>query len=148
MRCDLFKERGRITSRLTASQRRAILQAFAQLAAGSQLNGAFRNFIRKITMRLVQTLRPFQTLCLILIGFVSAGFAETLTVPATTAYFKPDSRSLRMTGEGVAGWTDSKKSVVWFGWLGRAGDLTSSVKVELPDGETASYSLSISAVFS
>ena len=103
---------------------------------------AFKNFIRKITMRIVQAL------CLVLISLVSTGFAETLTVPATTAYFKPDSRSLRMTGEGVAGWADSKKSVVWFGWQGRAGDLTPSVKVELPGGETANYSLSISAVFS
>ena len=99
-------------------------------------------------MRLVQSVRLVQILCLLLVCLVSTGFAETLTVPATTAYFKPDSRSLRMTGEGVAGWTDTKKSVVWFGWLGRAGDLTPSVKVELPDGETASYSLSISAVFS
>jgi hypothetical protein len=53
-----------------------------------------------------------------------------------------------MTGEGVTGWTDSKKSVVWFGWLGRAGEIETSVDVKLPKGETATYSLSISAVVS
>lgn len=78
--------------------------------------------------------------------FAANVFGATCTVPATTAYFEPDSRSLRMTGEGVSGWRDPKSSVVWFGWLGQPGEMSAAVTVKLPSGATAGYSLSISAV--
>ncbi len=75
---------------------------------------------------------------------LSAASADELRIPAATAYLEPDQGGARVSeNRGVSRWTDPDTSVLWFGQLRHTGDLTASVTLRLPAGQTSRLRLSI-----
>lgn len=68
---------------------------------------------------------------------VNAG-ADPLRVPAYTAYLQPDPEPSGMDVSppaGITGWKDGKVSLVWYGEMKAAGQLSPSVSLRLPPGD-------------
>jgi hypothetical protein len=68
---------------------------------------------------------------------------STLVVPGFTAYGAPDPDALDVSESGVRNWSDSSEHIQWHGRIAAAGELSASVVVKLPSGETTSYRLKI-----
>lgn len=78
----------------------------------------------------------FPFCALILLGSALASLAQTLRVPAFTAYLEPEAKDATVSvREGVRGW--GKSQVLWFGQFKTPGVLTSSVAIRLPTNEIA-----------
>lgn len=64
---------------------------------------------------------------------IAAGRADTLRVPAFTAYIEPDPEGLEVSEhDGITGWTDNKNKIVWFGHLQVTGRLDIALALRLP----------------
>jgi len=68
-----------------------------------------------------------------LLTFAHAG----LEVPAFTAYAEPDSDGVTISKDkGIAGWTDKKQRVLWFGEIKSSGKLSAVIKARGEDGRS------------
>lgn len=70
--------------------------------------------------------------------------AESLRVPAFTAYLEPDVDGARVSGRsGITGWRDPALKVLWFGEIKTAGQLECAVALCLAEGATSKLRLSV-----
>lgn len=70
--------------------------------------------------------------------------AAPLSIPGSTAYSVPDPQGLRMREDrGIANWTNTTQSAVWFGQFKKTGEITARLKVSLMPGRTAQLRLTI-----
>jgi hypothetical protein len=94
-------------------------------------------------MRLLLLLLIF---CAVPLSLCAEGTADTLEVPAFTAYSEPDPESIHISDKGVTHWTDGKQQLVWYGEFKRTGALTPALTLRLPAGETARFQLTVTKV--
>lgn len=70
--------------------------------------------------------------------------AESLTVPAFTAYIEPDPNGLRVSEkDGVRNWNDARHRVVWHGLIKTVGKLEIALELRLPETKSAEYKLTV-----
>jgi hypothetical protein len=75
-------------------------------------------------------------------GLLPLWGAESLHIPACTAYLEPDPAALHPSDtNGIDGWSDGATSIVWHGWITTPGMLDLSVTLRLPQGATAQLRL-------
>ena len=67
---------------------------------------------------------------------LSRGQSDVLVVPGYTAYGAPDHDKLRVSSTGTGSWTSTNQTIQWHGML-NDGDLTPTINVYLPEGQTA-----------
>jgi hypothetical protein len=83
---------------------------------------------------------PFSILCMSVCRVTAA---EPLRVPAFTAYIEPDPNGLRVNEKnGITGWNDPTKKVVWFGKL-NAGELKVSLALRFPKPGSSTLRLTV-----
>lgn len=80
------------------------------------------------------------SLCFVTV-MVGGTFAQEIRIPANTAYLDPDPNSARVVKEGITGWSTGDR-ILWGGILSK-GELSASVSMKLPAGETARLKLTI-----
>lgn len=82
--------------------------------------------------------------CLFLAAAKLISAAEPLSVPAFTAYSDPDPHALKISErEGVAGWTDAKNKVIWYGELKAKGKLDVSIALHLAEKASCKLRLTV-----
>lgn len=79
------------------------------------------------------------------LSVVTAGFAaESLRVPAFTAYLEPNVDGARVAERfGVRGWNDPNLKVLWFGRIATPGQLDCTVTLRLPAEATSKLRLTV-----
>jgi len=69
--------------------------------------------------------------------------AESLTVPASTAYLEPQTAGARVSSRGITDWKDASVKVLWFGELKTTGALDASVELRLPANSLSRFRLTV-----
>ena len=70
--------------------------------------------------------------------------AETLTIPAFTAYTDPDANGARVSqNSGLTGWHDPQLKVLWFGELKTPGALEAAVQLRLARNVSSKLRLTV-----
>ena len=75
-------------------------------------------------------------------ALTTAAQAE-LRIPASTAYSDPWDRGVKISKDGISGWTDSAQKILWFGEIKTEGKLDASVIVRLPAGKSSKLRLTV-----
>jgi Domain of unknown function (DUF3472)/Domain of unknown function (DUF5077) len=71
-------------------------------------------------------------------------WAESLRIPAFTAYMLPDANSARFSEtNGLTRWNDPSQSVNWYGRFQQAGSLSVKITLRLPDQSQSKLKLTI-----
>ncbi len=74
----------------------------------------------------------------------AAETSHSLRIPAYTAYTLPNPDGARISQQrGITNWTDPELSVNWYGLFKQAGTISAKVDLKLPEGASASYSLTV-----
>ncbi|HLK59393.1 MAG TPA: DUF3472 domain-containing protein, partial [Chthonomonadaceae bacterium] len=69
--------------------------------------------------------------------------AETLSVPAFTAYSEPNPEALEFSQTGITGWTDAKTHIVWYGRLATSGTLYPALTLHLKENAASTLRLTV-----
>ena len=70
--------------------------------------------------------------------------AQTLTIPAFTAYTDPDANGARISqNSGLTGWRDPNLKVSWFGDIKSPGTIDASVELRLPANASSKLRLTL-----
>ena len=73
----------------------------------------------------------------------SAMGAESLRIPAHTAYIDPDPNGARVSPTGITRWTDPQQKVIWFGDIKTAATVHASVELRVPMNNVSKLRLTI-----
>jgi hypothetical protein len=74
---------------------------------------------------------------------LSASVHAELRIPASTAYSDPWDHGVKISRDGISGWTDSAQRILWFGEIKTAGKLDASIIVRLPAGKSSKFRLTV-----
>jgi hypothetical protein len=69
--------------------------------------------------------------------------ANSIEIPAFTAYSEPDPDSIAIRRDGASGWNDMGQKLVWFGYIKNPGKLVPEVHLTLPAGESVTLRLTV-----
>src|SRR5262245_15705757 len=70
--------------------------------------------------------------------------AESLRVPAFTAYIDPDANGARVSqNSGIAAWRDPQMKVLWFGDVKTTATVQAAVELRLPTNMTSKLRLTV-----
>jgi hypothetical protein len=75
-------------------------------------------------------------------ALIAAAHAE-LRIPASTAYCDPWDHGVKISKDGISGWTDSAQKILWFGEIKTAGKLDAALVVRLPAGKSSKLRLTV-----
>lgn len=89
------------------------------------------------------------TVGMLMIGSVTNSVAQTAIkvslseIPASVAYIEPNPEGAEVSETGISKWSDPKQQIVWYGRFAKAGRLSVSLNLKMPETKLSSLRLTI-----